>query len=323
MHKWILRRVAVSLAVLLGTSALVFASTRLAPGDPVLMMIDPAITGSGGAQLTEFVQRRRAELGLDQPLPVQYFAWVGQVTQGNLGYSFVNGRAAGDILKERVWPTVELMGLALLLALVVGALVGIRAALAPYSVTDYAATVFSLTVMSVPSFFLGLAAIFVVSVRLDLLPTSGMFTPGEPRTLVDDLRHLLLPVGILGLGLTGPFVRYMRASLLDVLHQDYLGTARAKGLKDHIVLARHALPNALIPLVTIVGIQIPALFAGAVIIEQIFAWPGMGQMALAAIQQRDYPVLIAFNMVIAVLVVLSNLLADIAYAVVDPRIRYQ
>jgi peptide/nickel transport system permease protein len=299
---------------------LVFASTRLAPGDPVLMMIDPVDMSTGGA---EFVERRRAELGLDQPLPVQYVAWVGEVARGNLGYSFLSRRPAGDILKERVWPTVELMGLALLLALLLGVSVGIRAALRPYSVTDYAATVFSLMAISTPSFFLGLAAIYVVSVRLDLLPTSGMFTPGEPRTLVEDLRHLILPVGILGLSLTGPIVRYMRASLLDVLHQEYLTTARAKGLRERTVVARHALPNALIPLITIVGIQIPALFAGAVIIEQIFAWPGMGQMALAAIQQRDYPVLVAFNMVIAVLVVLSNLLADIAYAIVDPRIRYR
>jgi len=306
--------------VLLGTSMLVFGSTRLAPGDPVLMMIDPVDMSSGG---TEFVERRRAELGLDQPLPVQYMAWAGEVVRGNLGYSFLSRRPAGDILKERVWPTVELMGLALLLALILGVIVGIRAALRPYSATDYAATVFSLLAISTPSFFLGLAAIYVVSVRLDLLPTSGMFTAGEPRTLVEDVRHLILPVGILGLSLTGPFVRYMRASLLDVLHHEYLMTARAKGLRERTVIARHALPNALIPLITIVGIQIPALFAGAVIIEQIFAWPGMGQMALAAIQQRDYPVLVAFNMVIAVLVVLSNLLADIAYAIVDPRIRYR
>lgn len=320
MYRWLFRRLGLSLVVLLGTSVLVFASTRLAPGDPVLMMIDPVDMTAGGAQ---FVERRRAELGLDQPLPIQYLAWVSEVSQGNLGYSFVSRRAVGDMVKERLWPTVELMGLGLLVALVIGVSVGIRGALRPYSLTDYAATVFSLLVMSVPSFFLSLAAIYLFAVRLDLLPTSGMFNPGEPRTLVEDLRHLILPVGILGLTLTGPFVRYMRASLLDVLHQDYLTTARAKGLRGRTVTRRHALPNALIPLITIVGLQIPALFAGAVIVETIFAWPGMGQMAIAAIQQRDYPVIVAFNMVIAVLVVLSNLLADIAYAVVDPRIRLQ
>jgi peptide/nickel transport system permease protein len=148
-----------------------------------------------------------------------------------------------------------------------------------------------------------------------------MFTAGQPRSVTDDLHHLILPAVILGLNLAGPFVRYARSSLLEVIRQDYLTTARSKGLAGRLVIARHALPNALIPLITVIGIQIPALFAGAVVIEQIFSWPGMGQLALAAITQRDYPVLMGFTMIIAVLVLLSNLAADIAYAMVDPRIR--
>lgn len=319
MHAWIIRRVAISLPVLLGISVLAFGLSRLAPGDPVLMMVDPAQMSQGGE---EFLERRRAELGLDKPLPVQYVVWFGEVAHGNLGSSFVNGRAVGEILKERIWPTVELMGSALLLALLIGVPVGILAALRPYSPGDYAASVLSLGVLSVPSFFLALAAIYLISVRLDLLPTAGMYTAGAPRTLVDDVRHLILPAGILGLTLAGPFVRYVRAGLLDVLHQEYLVTASAKGLRDRVVILRHALPNALIPFITIVAIQIPALFGGAVIMEQIFSWPGMGQMALAAISQRDYPVLLAFNMATAVLVVSCNLLADVAYAVADPRVRY-
>jgi ABC-type dipeptide/oligopeptide/nickel transport system permease component len=318
VYRWLIRRILVSIPVFLGITILSFCFVRLAPGDPVRMMVNPEYM-AGGAE--DFIARKRAELGLDQPLPVQYVAWLGQLSQGNLGYSFFDRRPVGDILKERIWPTTELMGTALLLALAVGVPLGLLAAIHQYSALDYISAVVSLATISTPSFFLGLAAIYIFSLKLDLLPTSGMFTAGQPRTVGDDLDHLILPAVILGLNLAGPFVRYARSSLLDVIRQDYLTTARSKGLGSRLVILRHALPNALLPLITVIGIQIPALFAGAVVIEQIFSWPGMGQLALAAITQRDYPVLMGFTMVIAVLVLLSNLIADIAYAVVDPRIR--
>jgi peptide/nickel transport system permease protein len=320
VYRWLIRRILVSIPVLLGITILSFCFVRLAPGDPVRMMVNPEYM-AGGAE--DFIARKRAELGLDQPLPVQYMAWLGQVAQGNLGYSFFDRRPVGDILKERLWPTTELMGTALLLALAVGVPLGLLAAIRQYSTLDYASAVISLATISTPSFFLGLAAIYIFSLKLNLLPTSGMFTAGEPRSVGDDLHHLILPAVILGLNLAGPFVRYARSSLLEVIRQDYLTTAKSKGLGSRLVILRHALPNALLPLITVVGIQIPALFAGAVVIEQIFSWPGMGQLALAAITQRDYPVLMGFTMIIAVLVLLSNLAADIAYAVVDPRIRLQ
>jgi len=320
VYRWLIRRLLISVPVLLGITVLSFIFVRLAPGDPVRMMINPEYL-AGGAD--EYVAQRRAELGLDKPLPVQYVAWLGEVARGNLGYSFFDRRPVGDILKERVWPTVELMGSALLLALIVGVPIGLLAAIRQYSVLDYTSAVLSLATISTPSFFLGLAAIYVFSLKLNLLPTSGMFSAGAPRSIGDDLQHLVLPAAILGLNLSGPFVRYARSSLLEVIRQDYLTTARAKGLPGRLVVVRHAFPNALIPLITVVGIQVPALFAGAVVVEQIFSWPGMGQMALASITQRDYPLLTGFILIVAVLVLLSNLLADIAYAVVDPRIRLQ
>src|SRR6185503_17612519 len=320
MYRWLLRRLLISVPVLLGITLLSFVFVRLAPGDPVRMMINPEYL-AGGAE--EYIALRRAELGLDKPLPVQYVIWLGEVGRGNLGYSFFDRRPVGDILKERVWPTVELMGTALMLALLVGVPIGLIAAIRQYSVLDYASAVISLATISTPSFFLGLAAIYIFSLKLNLLPTSGMFTAGAPPSVGDYLHHLILPATILGLNLVGPFVRYARSSLLEVIRQDYLTTARAKGLAGRVVVLRHAFPNALIPLITVVGIQVPALFAGAVVIEQIFSWPGMGQMALASITQRDYPVLMGFIMVTAVLVLTSNILADIAYAVVDPRIRLQ
>lgn len=320
MWSWILRRIAISVPVFVGITMLTFVFVRLAPGDPVRMMVNPEYM-AGDAE--GYIQRLRADLGLDQPLPVQYARWVGQLVQGNLGFSYQDRRAVGDILKERLWPTTELMGTALMLALLIGVPTGILAALKQYSLFDYASAILSLTTISAPSFFLGLAAIYVFSLRLDLLPTSGMFTAGGQPSFEDAIKHLILPAGILGLSLAGPFARYARSSLLEVTRQDYLTTARAKGLPGQLVTLRHAMPNALIPLVTVVGIQIPTLFAGAVITEQIFSWPGMGQLALASITQRDYPVLMGFTMTIAVLVLAANLLTDIAYAVVDPRIRLQ
>lgn len=318
MWRWIFRRILISIPVFIGITMLTFSFVRLAPGDPVRMMVNPEYM-AGDAE--GYINRLRAELGLDQPLPVQYVRWAGNVLQGNLGFSYQDRRPVADIVRERVWPTTKLMGTALVLALLIGVPIGIIAALRQYSWVDYASAVLSLTTISLPSFFLGLATIYVFSLRLDLLPTSGMFTAGAEPNLLDDLRHLVLPAGILGFNLAGPFARYARASLLEVIRQDYLQTARAKGLSARSVTLRHALPNALIPLITVIGIQIPALFAGAVVIEQIFSWPGMGQLALAAITQRDYPVLMGFTMAVALLVLLCNIVTDIAYAVVDPRIR--
>jgi ABC-type dipeptide/oligopeptide/nickel transport system permease component len=320
MYRWLIRRLLISVPVLLGITVLSFTFVRLAPGDPVRMMINPEYL-AGGAE--EYIALRRAELGLDKPLPIQYVAWLGEVARGNLGYSFFDRRPVVDILKERIWPTIELMGAALLLALVIGIPVGLVAAIRQYSAFDYGAAMISLGTISTPSFFLGLAAIYIFSLKLNLVPTSGMFTAGAPRTIGDDLHHLVLPAAILGLNLSGPFVRYARSSLLEVIHQDYVTTARAKGLRDRVVVLRHAFPNALIPLITVIGIQVPLLFAGAVVVEQIFSWPGMGQMALASITQRDYPVLTGFILLVAVLVLLSTLIVDIVYAVVDPRIRLQ
>jgi len=320
MQRWILRRLLISVPVLLGITVLSFVFVRLAPGDPVRMMINPEYM-AGGAE--EYVARLRAQLGLDQPLPIQYVVWLGEVAKGNLGYSYFDRRPVGDVVKERVWPTIELMGTALLIALSIGVPIGLLAAIRQYSLLDYASAVISLATISTPSFFLGLAAIYIFSLKLNLLPTSGMFTAGAPRTIRDDLHHLVLPAMILGLNLSGPFARYARSSLLEVIRQDYLTTARAKGLQQRLVILRHALPNALIPLITVIGIQIPTLFGGAVVVEQIFSWPGMGQLALASISQRDYPVLTGFIMIVAVIVLISNLLADLSYAVVDPRIRLQ
>ncbi|HEV8534607.1 MAG TPA: ABC transporter permease [Candidatus Limnocylindria bacterium] len=316
--RWILRRIALAVPVLFGITVLTFVLVRMTPGDPVLYLVDPAAM-SGAPE--EYIAARRSELGLDKPTPVQYAVWIRELGQGNLGYSFVNRRPVTKMIAERVEPTVRLMGTALLFALLIGIPTGVVAALRQYSLIDYVVAVLSLTVISTPAFFLALGAIYVFSLRLDLTPIGGMATIGRPADLVDALRHLILPAGILGLSLTGPIVRYTRASVLEVLSQEYLSTARAKGLRERVVIVRHALPNALIPIISVVGVMIPLLFGGSVIVEQIFSWPGMGQLILAAIGQRDYPVLMGITMVVAILVLACSVLTDIAYTLVDPRIR--
>ena len=297
-----------------------FVLLRSAPGDPVRYMVDP-IAMSGASE--EYIEARRRELGLDQPIPIQYVIWLKELSQGNLGYSFQGGRPVRDIVGERIGPTVRLMGTGLLLAIIIGLPLGVLAALKQYSILDYVIAILSLSAVSIPLFFLGLAAIYVFSLRLDLLPIAGMYPVDRTPTIGDELRHLLLPATLLALNLAGPIIRYARASTLEVMRQEYLTTARAKGLSERRLVRVHLLPNALIPVISAVGVLVPVLFAGSVIVEQIFSWPGMGQLMLLSVNQRNYPVLMGITLVVAVVVLLSSLLTDVAYALTDPRIRFK
>ncbi|HET8589239.1 MAG TPA: ABC transporter permease [Nakamurella sp.] len=317
MIPFIVRRLLISVVVLCGISIALFGLLKLMPGDPAEMMLDPlSFQGDRAAALG----RLRAELGLDKAIPVQYVSWMGELLHGNLGFSYTDGRPVGQIIVGRLGTTALLMGSALLIALVVGIPVGIIAALRRNTWVDYSTTFVSLLAISVPSFFLGLVGIYVLGIKLRWFPVGGLHSTGASG-LGDLLYHLALPAAILGFALAGPYVRYARASMLEVLGQDYLTTARSKGLTARQTIRRHGLPNALIPLITVIAIQIPILLGGAVVIEQIFALPGLGTLVLDAIQSRNYPIVLAFVMVVAVLVLLCNLIADVAYAVIDPRIR--
>jgi peptide/nickel transport system permease protein len=315
----VLRRLVVALPTFLGITFVTFVGIRLAPGDPVRVSLDPLI--AGGPDGEAYIALRRHELGLDQPLPVQYVDWLRNVLRGDLGYSFANGQPVSEILRQRLGPTLELMSTALAVALLIGVSVGVIAAFRQYSVLDYTATVASLLAISIPQFFLSLVAIFLFAVTLRLLPVGGMLTLGGPPGLGDALVHILMPATVLGLSLAGPFVRYTRASVLETIHKEYILAARAKGLSGTRVAFRHALPNALLPLVALVGLQVPYLVAGAVVVETVFQWPGMGQLLLAAFQELDYPVLSGFVMVLASFVFTGLLLSEMLYGVLDPRIR--
>ena len=319
MGRFLLRRLAISVPVLFGITLVTFVIVNLAPGDPVSALIDPESVSALGP---EWFEEQKRALGLDQPLPVRYVLWLKEVAQGNLGFSYSDRQPIADKISERIWPTVKLMLTVQALALLIALPIGVVSALRQYSWIDYLATVFGFATIAIPSFFLALGAIYLFSVKLKWLPTAGMSTIGEPPSLLDSLHHLILPSAVLGLAQAAPLIRYTRSSMLETVRQDYVRTARAKGLGERAVVYVHALRNALIPLVTVIALGLPNLLGGSVIIEQVFAWPGMGTLAITAVRGRDYPTIMAINLIGAFAILISNLIADIVYAWIDPRIKY-
>ncbi len=319
MFAFIIRRLVITIPILIGVTMISFLFMNMAPGDPVTAMLDPDQMARLGP---DWVEQQQIALGLDKPVAVRYFIWLGEVSKGNLGYSLVDRRQVMDKLGERMWPTLKLMLTGLLIALIVSIPLGILSAMKQYSFIDYLSNLAGLAMVSIPGFFAGLASIYLFALKLKWVPAAGMVTIGAPAQLSDALVHLILPALVLGLAEAGPLIRYTRSSMLEVIRQPYVAVARAKGLSERVVLLRHALRNALIPLITVVAFQFPMLVGGAVIIEQIFAWPGMGSLAISAIFARDYTVLMAINLLSAVAIILSSLIADLLYAMVDPRIRY-
>jgi peptide/nickel transport system permease protein len=320
MGKYILRRLVISIPTLLGVTILVFLFINLAPGDPITAMLSPEQVAGMGA---DSLRAERERLGLNQPIPVRYLIWLKELMRGNWGYSIQFQKPVLQRVTDRLSATLRLTLASLLVSLLLGVPIGILSAVKQYSILDYLVTVSSFVGVSVPVFFLGLALIYIFSLKLSLLPPGGMQTIGKPASVGDALAHLILPAMMLGLAATASFARYTRASMLDVIRQEYLQTARAKGLPEIRVLLRHAFPNALLPVITVSGLQLPNLFAGAVITETVFAWPGMGRLAIDAINYRDYPLLMGITTIFAILVLASNLLTDVAYAIADPRIRYE
>lgn len=317
MATYLLRRLLVSLPILLGITVIVFFIASKMPGDAVLAMIS-----NETPQAEDLIKLRRGQLGLDLPVHEQYTRWLGQLLQGNLGYSFQSGEPVAEVIAARLPATLQLMGVALLFAVLIGVALGVVSALKQYSWLDYSLTLFGFAGISIPDFFLGMVLVYLFAIEWQILPTSGITTPGEPYSLVDNLRHLVLPALALGLARSAAFMRYTRASVLEVMNNDYVRTARAKGLREWLVVTRHVLRNALIPVVTVIGLSLPVLFGGAVIIETIFQWAGIGLMFINAVTGRDSPVIMGYVLLSAVIVLASNLITDLAYAVLDPRIRY-
>ena len=318
MAVYVLRRILIAVPVLFGITVLAFAGLSLAPGDPITSRFDPELLARMSKAQIDVL---RHELGLDQPVPIRYVIWLGGIIRGDLGFSVVNQRLVVDDLAARVGPTMLLMSVSLIYGTVLGIVFGVLAAVRQYSWLDYVLTGFSTTFIAVPGFVVGLILIYLFGATLKILPTSGMTTLGEPPSIWDLVRHLVMPATLLALHLAAQLTRYTRASLLEVLNSEYVTTARAKGLRERVVLFRHAFRNALIPIITVVGLALPDLVAGAVITEFLFGWPGMGQLAAKAASSRDPALMMGVVLVVATGVLIANLLTDILYAVADPRVR--
>lgn len=315
MKTFILRRILIAIPVILLVTMIMYLIVNMAPGDPVDMMI-----GQEGLAPQE-VEKIRQDLGLDKPIYVRYVKWLGQLLHGNMGYSYLDHQPVLDRISERLVPTFSLMIFVIVVSYALAVPIGVISAVRQYTWVDYLATAVAFFGISFPNFFAGLVGIYIFSLKLNILPTGGLETIGQAFSVWDRCYHLLLPGLVLAVREVGVLVRYTRSSMLDVIRQDYVRTARASGLSEWSVILKHALRNALLPLITMLGLAIPRLFAGVVIIEQIFQWPGMGRLAIEAILGRDYPVLMGLTLCTALMVLVGNLLADVLYGVADPRIR--
>jgi peptide/nickel transport system permease protein len=314
MRTFLLSRLSQSLVLLVIVSVIGFVILNLMPGGPMAQYgLDPGMT-------QDDLDRLKEQLGLNRPLWVQYLDWAWRLVQGDWGHSFRDGASVLAVIGRHLFATLLLMGSSTVIAIALGTWIGIRGATHRYSGFDYLATIGAMVALSIPTFWFGLVGIYVFSLRLGWLPAGNMYTIGDGSVL-DYLHHLILPSLVLALVHVAIWSRYMRTATLDVISQDFVKTARAKGVSERRVLLKHVVGNALLPMITLAGMQLPSLLTGALVTETVFTWPGMGRLFLDALGYSDYPVVMGLLMFSAILVILGNLIADIVIAIVDPRIR--
>ena len=313
MSRYIIKRLLMAIPVLIGITIIDYA-LMCAAGSPLEMMVGARFSQSA-------LELKAAQLGLNQPIYVQYFYWLMELLQGNLGTSIKTYQSVSTMIGSHIGPTLLLMGTSLILSLVIALPVGIYSAVNQYSKKDFTIVTTSFVASSIPSFFLSLIFIYLFALVLKWLPSSGMTTLGADFNFLDLLAHMALPVSVLTLSLAGSNIRYIRTSMLEILQKDYLKAALAKGIGKRKVLWKHAFKNALLPIISVIGMQIPMLFGGAVVVEQVFSWPGLGLLMTSAITSRDYPVIMGVCLLSVVVVLVANLLTDIAYALVDPTVK--
>ena len=315
MTRYIARRLVQAIPILIAVSIILFGLLHLVPGGPMgayaaSAYVDPAELDA--------IERR---LGLDDPIPVQYAKWLRGIVTGDWGSSYKYSRPVLNIVGERISPSLQLVGASLLIALVLSVPLGLLSAVSSWRLVRYGSSVLSMLGISIPTFWLGMMILLFFSVKIQLIPSSGMSTIGEDFSVLDRIHHLIAPAFVLATLEIAAWSRYVRSSVLDIVGEDYVRTARAKGLTGRTVIVRHVMRNALLPLITLIGLQGGRLLGGALITEVVFAWPGMGRLLTESLAARDYPVLMAVFMLMSVLVIVGNLAADVGYAVADPRIR--
>jgi peptide/nickel transport system permease protein len=318
MGQYIIRRLLIAIPTLLIISIVIFSVLALAPGDPLAQFaLNPAIPES-------VRERIREQFGLNDPLPVRYMKWLTEAVQGNFGISFNTKAPVMDLIWQRLPQTLQVVGLAYVIALVIAIPIGIISAVKQYSIFDNVATFFAFIGFSVPSFFTGLVLMLIFAINLKWFPIvySSTLEVNSWESFTQQVRQMVLPVGVLVVQQTAALTRFMRSSMLDNLGLDYVRTARAKGLNDRIVVLRHVVSNSLIPVVTLIALGIPTIFAGAIITENLFRVNGIGQLLITSINNSDTPVVMAITFIFAILTVFFNLIADVLYGVLDPRVRY-
>ncbi|MCG1020104.1 ABC transporter permease [Sutcliffiella horikoshii] len=316
MISYIIRRCLMAIPLLFGITVLSFAIIQMAPGGPTSLMMDPNIS-------KEAMKKFEERYGLNDPVHVQYYKWVSNMAKGDFGESLIRrGVPVSEMIMNRLPNTLLLMIVSSILAIIVAVPFGVISARKQYSLTDYTVTVTSFLGLATPNFWIGLVLIMVFAVQLQWFPTGGVSTLNADFSILDRIHHLVLPAFVLATADMAGLTRYTRSSMLEVLKQDYMRTARAKGLKERKVTYKHGLRNGLIPVITIFGLMLPGFIGGSVIVERIFAWPGIGLLFIESAFQRDYPVIMALTVISAVFVVIGNLVADILYAIFDPRIEY-
>ena len=314
MPAFLLKRFIQSIILLVIVSIIGFVVLNLIPGGPLAQYaLDPGMTEADRARLAE-------QLGLNRPLIVQYFDWAWRLLQGDWGTSFRDGNSVLTVIGRHIFATLLLMGSSTVIAIAIGTWIGIRGATHRYSAFDYAATVGAMVALSIPTFWFGLIGIYVFSLQLGWLPAGNMYTIGDGSVL-DYLHHLIMPSVVLALVHIAIWSRYMRTATMDAISQEFVKTARAKGVSERRVLMKHVVGNALLPMITLAGVQLPSLLTGALVTETVFTWPGMGRLFLDSLGYSDYPVVMGLLMFSAILTIAGNLIADIVVAVVDPRIR--
>lgn len=322
LREYIVRKCILIFPVLLGISIMIFTICHIAPGSPVEMLygvVNPDVP-------PQVIERIEEELGLHKPIWMQYLLWLKQLLTGNFGYSYISCRPVIELISMKVLNTLKLTFTSFIVSVIFSTILGTIAAVKHRSIFDYLATSGALFGISMPAYWIGIILMLVFSLRFGFFPSSGVRTLGVEmswfESLIDQTRHMVLPVIVLSIGSTAYTVRMLKSSMLSILDQDYITVARAKGLKELIVIYKHALRNALLPVVTILGLRFGFLLSGAVVVETIFAWPGLGRLIVTAANDRDYPVIMAINIIIATIVLITNLITDILYGILDPRIRY-
>lgn len=317
MFRYILKRLLYAIPVFLGITFVIYTLINLAPGGPLSVL-----AASGEMSLSD-LEALKISMGLDKPIVIRYFIWLGDLLHGDFGISYRTSQEVSLMISQRIMPSLMLTGTGILAAMLVGVPLGIISACKPNSVWDHISTFISFIGASVPNFFLSLLLIYVLAVKLKWFPTSGMQSSGMSGNLLDLLHHLALPAFVCGIQPIGNYIKQTRSSVLEVLNEEYIKTARSKGLTNVVIVLKHAFRNALIPIVTTISLSIPFLIGGAVVTEQIFAWPGIGSLMITAITSRDYPVIMGVAVLICGVVLVANLILDLIYAALDPRIKFK